>query len=73
MFNREGGLAPRLRDTSAYPDYSRQHFPVSEDLAATTIWFKTQALMGSRGRPKRAGRHREDPPPHGRSRGARAV
>jgi dTDP-4-amino-4,6-dideoxygalactose transaminase len=48
MFNREGGLAPRLRDTSAYPDYSRQHFPVSEDLAETTIWFKTQALMGSR-------------------------
>ena len=48
MFNREGGLGPRLRNTSAYPDYSRQHFPVSEDLAETTIWFKTPALMGSR-------------------------
>ena len=48
MFSREGGLGPRLRKTSGYPDYSRQHFPVSEDLAKTTIWFKTEALTGSR-------------------------
>jgi dTDP-4-amino-4,6-dideoxygalactose transaminase len=48
MFTRQGGLGPRLRDTSGYPDYARQSFPVSEDLANTTIWFKTQALMGSR-------------------------
>lgn len=47
MFSREGGLGPRLRDTSGYPAYSQQHFPVSEDLAKTTIWFKTAALAGS--------------------------
>lgn len=48
MFSREGGLGPRLRDKAVYPAYSTQHFPVSEDLAKTTIWFKTAVLTGTR-------------------------
>jgi dTDP-4-amino-4,6-dideoxygalactose transaminase len=48
MFGGEGGLGPRLRDTSAYPAYSREQMPVAEELSKATIWFKTAVLMGSR-------------------------
>ncbi|MGA3215717.1 MAG: DegT/DnrJ/EryC1/StrS family aminotransferase [Acidimicrobiales bacterium] len=48
MFSTEGALGPRLRDTKAFPPYSSQSFPVTEDLAETTIWFKTAALTGTK-------------------------
>ena len=49
----EGGLGPRLGTRAGYPAYPRhQHFPVSEDLAKTTIWFKTAALAGSPADPR---------------------
>jgi dTDP-4-amino-4,6-dideoxygalactose transaminase len=48
MFSREGGLAPHIRDTSAYPAYPSLHMPVAEYLSETAIWFKTEVLTGSR-------------------------
>jgi len=48
MFSREGGLAPHIRDTSAYPAYASLHMPVTEHLSKTAIWFKTEVLTGSR-------------------------
>ena len=48
MFSREGGLAPHIRDTSAYPAYASLHMPVAEHLSKTAIWFKTEVLTGSR-------------------------
>ena len=48
MFSREGGLAPHIRDTSAYPAYPSLHMPVAEYLSGTAIWFKTEVLTGSR-------------------------
>jgi dTDP-4-amino-4,6-dideoxygalactose transaminase len=48
MFTRGDGLAPHIRDMSAYPAYSSLHMPVTEQLSATAIWFKTEVLTGSR-------------------------
>ena len=48
MLSREGGLAPHIRDTSAYPAYASLHMPVAEHLSKTAIWFKTEVLTGSR-------------------------
>lgn len=42
------GFAPLVRDRSLLPDYGSQSHPVAERLAATTLWFTTSVLMGSR-------------------------
>ncbi|MCX6458777.1 MAG: DegT/DnrJ/EryC1/StrS family aminotransferase [Actinobacteria bacterium] len=48
LFADPQGLAPRIRDRSAYPDYASASFPVTDRLASTTLWFTTAVLMGSR-------------------------
>ena len=48
LFADPQGLAPRIKDRSAYPDYASASFPVTERLASTTLWFTTAVLMGSR-------------------------
>lgn len=47
LFQHADGLAPRIRDFSDYPPYARESFPVTERLAATSLWFTTAVLMGS--------------------------
>lgn len=47
LFQRPDGLAPRIRDLTDYPPYAKQSFPVTERLAATSLWFTTAVLMGS--------------------------
>ena len=47
LFQRADGLAPRIRDLANYPPYAQQSFPVTERLAATSLWFTTAVLMGS--------------------------
>lgn len=47
LFSDPAGLAPRIKDRSALPDYARQSFPVTERLAATSLWFTTSVLNGS--------------------------
>ena len=42
------GFAPLVRDRAGLPDYRSQSHPVAERLAATTLWFTTSVLMGSR-------------------------
>lgn len=44
-FAASDGLAPRVR--ARLPDYRAMDLPVSTDVAATTLWFKHQLLMGS--------------------------
>ncbi len=73
MFSREGGLAPHIRDTSAYPAYpslahARRRVPVRDgDLV------QDRGADGQPGgRPERARRHREGARPRGRDRRAGA-
>ncbi|MBU6244073.1 MAG: DegT/DnrJ/EryC1/StrS family aminotransferase [Actinomycetales bacterium] len=47
LFSDPAGLAPRIKDRSALPDYARQSFPVTERLAATSLWFTTSVLNGT--------------------------
>lgn len=43
------GFAPRYRAArSSMPDYAHQLLPVTDRLAAETLWFTTAVLMGSR-------------------------
>ena len=43
------GLAPRYRSSrSQLPDYAKQDLPVTDRLAAETLWFTTSVLMGTR-------------------------
>jgi dTDP-4-amino-4,6-dideoxygalactose transaminase len=48
MFKDPSGLAPRLRGEVTKIRYNEQSFPVTDYLAANTLWFKTEVLMGSR-------------------------
>jgi len=48
MFKNPSGLAPRLRGEVTKIRYNEQSFPVTDYLAANTLWFKTEVLMGSR-------------------------
>jgi dTDP-4-amino-4,6-dideoxygalactose transaminase len=47
LFSDPAGLAPRIKDRSALPDYAQQAFPVTERLAATSLWFTTSVLNGT--------------------------
>jgi dTDP-4-amino-4,6-dideoxygalactose transaminase len=47
-FEAEGGFAPRHRDGGRMPKYASIDAPVARLTAATTLWFKHQALMGTR-------------------------
>lgn len=47
LFDDPDGLAPRIRDRARIPDYAAQSFPVTERLAATSLWFTTSVLNGS--------------------------
>lgn len=47
LFKDPAGLAPRIRNTADYPPYAKQSFPITERLAATSLWFTTAVLMGS--------------------------
>ena len=43
------GFAPRYRSSRAsMPDYANQKLPVTDRLAAETLWFTTAVLMGTR-------------------------
>lgn len=48
VFTDPAGFAPRVRDRSALPDYASLSLPVTERLAATTLWFTTSVLMGTK-------------------------
>lgn len=48
MFKDPSGLAPRLRGEVTKIRYNDQNFPVTDKLAANTLWFTTSILMGSR-------------------------
>jgi len=48
MFKDPSGLAPRLRGEVTKIRYNEQNFPVTDHLAANTLWFNTSVLMGSR-------------------------
>jgi len=48
FFADPAGMAPRFRDERAHLGFGDEHFPVTEELAATTLWFTTAVLMGSR-------------------------
>jgi len=48
MFKDPSGLAPRLRGEVTKIRYNEQSFPVTDHLAANTLWFNTAVLMGSR-------------------------
>lgn len=41
------GFAPRFASREGMPDYASLSLPVTERLAAETLWFTTSALMGS--------------------------
>lgn len=43
----DSSFAPRHRDMSGWPEYGSMELPVSALLAATTLWFNHQALMGT--------------------------
>jgi len=47
LFADPHGLAPRIRDRSGIGDYAAQSLPVTEQLAATSLWFTTSVLNGS--------------------------
>ncbi|MFM8896590.1 MAG: DegT/DnrJ/EryC1/StrS family aminotransferase, partial [Actinomycetales bacterium] len=47
LFASPDGLEPRIRDRSRLGDYAAQSFPVTERLAATSLWFTTSVLNGS--------------------------
>ena len=46
LFADPGGLAPRYRSRAAMPEYAKLDLPVTDRLAAQTLWFKTSVLMG---------------------------
>ena len=46
LFTDPEGLAPRYRSRVAMPEYAKLDLPVTDRLAAQTLWFKTSALMG---------------------------
>jgi hypothetical protein len=48
MFKDSSGLAPRLRGEVTKIRYNEQNFPVTDKLAANTLWFTTSVLMGSK-------------------------
>jgi dTDP-4-amino-4,6-dideoxygalactose transaminase len=48
MFKDPSGLAPRLRGDVTKIRYNEQSFPVTDYLAANTLWFNTAVLMGTR-------------------------
>lgn len=48
LFKDPSGLAPRLRGDVTKIRYNEQSFPVTEHLAANTLWFNTAVLMGTR-------------------------
>ena len=48
MFKDPSGLAPRLRGDVTKIRYNEQHFPVTNKLAANTLWFTTAVLMGTK-------------------------
>jgi dTDP-4-amino-4,6-dideoxygalactose transaminase len=48
MFKDPSGLAPRLRGDVTKIRYNDQKFPVTDKLAANTLWFTTSVLMGSK-------------------------
>jgi len=48
LFADPEGLAPRFRSRQGMPDWARQSLPVTDRLAAETLWFTTAVLMGSR-------------------------
>ena len=45
LFVDPDGFAPRYKSRTAMPDYSKLHLPVTDRLAAETLWFKTSVLM----------------------------
>jgi len=47
LFASPDGLAPRIKDRSGIPDYADQSFPVTERLAANSLWFTTSVLNGT--------------------------
>lgn len=44
-FASKNGFEPRHRQGAGWPDYARLHLPVTDEVAATTLWFKHQVLM----------------------------
>lgn len=42
------GFAPRFRSRAGMPDYAGLDLPVTDALAADTLWFTTAVLMGTR-------------------------
>lgn len=47
LFASPEGLAPRIRARGGLGDYAAQSFPVTDRLAATSLWFTTSVLNGS--------------------------
>jgi dTDP-4-amino-4,6-dideoxygalactose transaminase len=47
LFATPDGLAPRRRDRSRMQDFASLEMPVTDRLAAETLWFTTSVLMGS--------------------------
>ena len=47
VFRDPDGFAPRFRDRSGMQDWASLSLPVTERLAATTLWFTTSVLMGT--------------------------
>lgn len=48
LFASPANLAPRFRGEVSQIRYNDQDFPVTESLAANTLWFNTAVLMGNR-------------------------
>ncbi len=46
LFADSEGLAPRFRGEVSQIRYNQQKFPVTDKLAANTLWFTTSVLMG---------------------------
>jgi dTDP-4-amino-4,6-dideoxygalactose transaminase len=46
-FRDPDGFAPRYRDRAGMQDWASLSLPVTERLAATTLWFTTSVLMGT--------------------------
>ena len=47
VFRDPDGFAPRYRDRAGMQDWASLSLPVTERLAATTLWFTTSVLMGT--------------------------
>jgi dTDP-4-amino-4,6-dideoxygalactose transaminase len=48
LFATPDGLAPRRRERSGMQDFAALELPVTDRLAAQTLWFTTSVLMGTR-------------------------